>query len=144
MMNRQQLLTSMCFGNVCLADKQWLAHGQAGGCQTANLFTPLDPPLLLPLLHQCPTQRGQYTHPAFVGQECQESRLLPSSLMLPNKVLSPHLTPTVASWWFLQPSWPGVWVAVCALMLHSVCTPVTSPPRSGAITPALSLCLVGL
>lgn len=124
-MNRQQLLTSMCFGNVCLADKQWLAHGQAGGCQTANLFTPLHSPLL-PLLHQCPTQRGQYTHPAFVGQECQESRLLPSSLWLPNKVLSPHLsshlTPIVASWWFYSPAGRvSGWLCVlycCTLSAH--------------------------
>lgn len=53
------------FGNVCLANKQWLAHA---------LTNPLKPllskSLLLPLPHQCLTQHGQYTHPAFVGQEC--------------------------------------------------------------------------
>lgn len=42
-MNRRRLLTSMCFGNVCLPDEQWLAHGQAGDCQTGNP-PPLPPP----------------------------------------------------------------------------------------------------
>lgn len=82
-MNRRQLLTSMCFENVCLANKQWLAYGQARVCRSGNPPNPT-PPLLL-LFHQCPTQRSPYTHPAFVGQECQEFRLLP------NKVLSAHL-----------------------------------------------------
>lgn len=86
-----------------LTNNGWhMARQEAAKLPTPPL--PLDSPLLL-LLHQCPMQRGQYTHPAFVGQECQEFRLLPSSLLLPNKVLPPipHLTqqpPTAASWWF--------------------------------------------
>lgn len=120
-------------------------------------WQPLNPPatppphldsLLIPLLHQCPTQRGQYTHPAFVGQECQESRLLPSSPLLPNKVLSPllpltpHLTSAICPPRLRHPggfrAQPAgclggcVWFDV-VLSLHTV----TSALQSGATTPAV-------
>lgn len=79
--------------------------------ETAKLVTP---PLDSLLLHQCPTQRGQYTHPAFVGQECQESRQLPSSLLLPNKVLPllPSSPSSISLPTLQRPGgFPGVWVA---------------------------------
>ncbi|KAK7933283.1 hypothetical protein WMY93_004179 [Mugilogobius chulae] len=61
------------------------------GAQTMTGERPIWQPLTQPappLLHQCPTQRGRRTHPAFVGQESQESRLLPRQ----GALIPPHPT----------------------------------------------------
>lgn len=69
--------------------------GTQSGQQAAKLATspPSTPPAPASVSD---AHRGQCTHPGFVGQECQESRLLLTSLLLPSKVLSPLLFPIAA------------------------------------------------
>lgn len=93
------------------------------------------------------TQRGQYTHPAFVGQEFKECRLLPFSLLLAIKVLainpSPHPDTPLPSP-FPTPSAPLVSQHSCQVVCISkfahcgVCRPTTTQPLWTWVTaPAL-------
>lgn len=88
--------------------------GTQSGQQAAKLATspPSTPPAPASVSD---AHRGQCTHPGFVGQECQESRLLLTSLLLPSKVLPPpplsHCCS--ASQLFYKPAGRAVWVAAC-------------------------------
>ncbi len=145
-MNRWRLLTSMCFGNVCLADKQWLAHGQAGGCQSGNPSTPpwLPPPPAPPSVSDAawPVHTSCLCGPGM--PRIQTAALLPAAAQQGTLTPPPHHPPS-------HPSNPPplqrpsgftaqsagclggcVWFDV-VLSLHTV----TSPLQSGATTPAL-------
>lgn len=140
MLNLRRLLTSVCFGNVCLADKQWLAHGQIGGCQTGNPSTrPRPPP------PPAPPSVSDAAWPVHTSCLCgpgilriQTVALLPTAAQqggLSPPPSHPPSHPTPASRWFYSRAGclGGCMWFDCVLSLHTV----TSPFQSGATTPAL-------